>query len=86
MRLCPGEKVVGRETALRRHPRALETIITHYPHLRFLSRMLHAHHEDDATRGQRRWRGVVTALSLHTGCAFFARWRPMCAYESDAWQ
>ena len=47
-------KVVRGETALYRHPRALATLITHYPHFRFLSRMFHARDEDEGTREERR--------------------------------
>ena len=58
--LCPEEKVVWRETTLRCHPRALVTITTHYPHLRFLSRLFHAQYEDDSTRGRQRRKRDVT--------------------------
>ena len=58
----PGKRVVWRETVLRRHPRALVTINTHYPHLRFLSRLFHTRHEDNGTTGQRRWRCGTTGF------------------------
>ena len=60
--MSPGEKVVRREIAFRRHPGALTTFIAHYPHLRFLFRLFHAHHEDDGTREQRRWRCDTTGF------------------------
>ena len=67
--LCPGEKVVWRKTALRRHLRALVMINTHYPHLRFLSSLFHTRHEDNGTRGQRRLRCVTTGyrVKVNTG-------------------
>ena len=52
MGLCHGEKFVWRETALRRHPRALVSLITHSLYLCFLSRLFHTRHENDGTRGQ----------------------------------
>ena len=67
--LCHGEKVVWREAALRRHPRALETLITHCTHLRFLSCLFHTRHEDNFTKGQRRWRWGTTGyrVDVNTG-------------------
>ena len=72
--LCPGEKVVWRETALRRHSRALVTLITHSPDLRFLSRLFHTWHEDNGTRGQRSWICGTTGF-----------WAEINIVSHDAW-
>ena len=57
---CPGEKSFGERphfVATREHSK---TLLTHYPHLRFLSRLFHTRHEDNGTRGQQRLRCGTT--------------------------
>ena len=46
-----------------------KTLITHCPHLRFLSRLFHTRPEDNTTRGQRRWRCGTTGyrVEVNTG-------------------
>ena len=67
-----GKKSYGKRphfVATRQHTK---TLITHYPHLRFLSRVFHTRHKDNGTRGQRRWRCGTTGyrVEVNTGRHF----------------